>query len=144
VRLFSATPPAIPASAAPPATSGVFAFEATSATFSPVLRTALAGGFAFAASCETFSVVALAPLRLVDRLFVVDLLDLLLLFVEPFRLVDLFVLGRPRVARLLEDRVVWAISLASLGFRASCACRAGGASPLPGVLGFEQARCAGI
>jgi hypothetical protein len=34
-RLLSATPPAIPASAAPAATSGVFAFEATFETFSP-------------------------------------------------------------------------------------------------------------
>jgi hypothetical protein len=39
VRLLSATPPAIPASAAPPATSGVFAFEAKSPTFLPVRRT---------------------------------------------------------------------------------------------------------
>jgi hypothetical protein len=56
-RLFSATPPANPARAAPPATSGVFAFDAAFATFPPVLRTAVAGGFAFDASCETFSVV---------------------------------------------------------------------------------------
>jgi hypothetical protein len=34
-RLFKATAPAIPASAAPPAISGVFAFEANSATFPP-------------------------------------------------------------------------------------------------------------
>lgn len=39
VRLFKATPPAIPARAAPPATSGVFAFEANSATFPPALLT---------------------------------------------------------------------------------------------------------
>jgi hypothetical protein len=37
LRLFKATPPAIPASAAPPAISGVFAFEASSATLPPAL-----------------------------------------------------------------------------------------------------------
>jgi hypothetical protein len=88
------------------------------------LRTAVAGGFAFDASCATFSVVALAPLWLVDRL------DRVLL-VELFPLLDFFVLGRLRVDRLLEERVVWAICLASLGFHASCAFRAGGANPLP-------------
>jgi hypothetical protein len=128
VRLFKATPPAIPASAAPPAISGVFAFDAALATFpptfSPVLRTAVAGGFAFDASWATLSVVALAPLWLVDRL------DRVLL-VELFPLLDFFVLGRLRVDRLLEERVVWAICIASLGFHASCAFRAGGANPLP-------------
>jgi hypothetical protein len=108
VRLLKATPPAIPASAAPPAISGVFAFDAAPATFpptfSPVLRTAVAGGFAFDASWATFSVVALAPLWLVDRL------DRVLL-VELFPLLDFFVLGRLRVDRLLEERVVWAICL---------------------------------
>jgi hypothetical protein len=39
VRLFRATPPATPASAAPPASSGVFAFEAMFETRLPVLRT---------------------------------------------------------------------------------------------------------
>jgi hypothetical protein len=39
VRLLSTTPPAIPASAAPPATSGIFAFEAKLPTFLPVRRT---------------------------------------------------------------------------------------------------------
>jgi hypothetical protein len=129
-RLFSATPPAIPASAAPPATRGVLAFEATFATFSPAV---FAWGLALEASSATFSVVfstgpfedwlrlvlardARAPLRLVDLLL----------------LVELFVLGRLlRVDRLLEERVVWAIALASLGFHASCAFRAGGASRLP-------------
>jgi hypothetical protein len=128
----------MPARAAPPAINGVFAFDAACATFSPVLRTAVACGFALDASCVTFSVVfstgpfedglrlvlareALAPSRLVDRLLLVEL----------FLLVDLLFLGRLRVDRLLEDRVVWAISRL-LGFHASFAFRAGGANPLPG------------
>jgi hypothetical protein len=40
---------------------------------------------------------------------------------EPFRLVDLLELERRGLDRLLEDRVVWAMVIASLGFRASCA-----------------------
>jgi hypothetical protein len=40
LRLFSATPPAMPASAAPPASSGVFALEASWATLPPVFATA--------------------------------------------------------------------------------------------------------
>jgi hypothetical protein len=38
---------------------------------------------------------------------------------EPFLLVDLLELERLRVDRLLEDRVVWAMVIASLGFWAS-------------------------
>jgi hypothetical protein len=45
---------------------------------------------------------------------------------EPFLLFDLVELERLRVDRLLEDRVVWAMVIASLGFRASCAFRTGG------------------
>ena len=39
LRLFNATPPAIPAIAAPPASKGVFAFEASSATLPPAFET---------------------------------------------------------------------------------------------------------
>jgi hypothetical protein len=48
---------------------------------------------------------------------------------EPFLFVDLFVLEPPLAELLPEDRVVCAIVLASLGFRASCAFRAGGFVP---------------
>jgi hypothetical protein len=40
LRLFSATPPAIPAMAAPPARSGVFALDASCATLPPACETA--------------------------------------------------------------------------------------------------------
>jgi hypothetical protein len=59
-----------------------------------------------------------------------ELLDLL---DEPFRLVDLLDVEPLRFERVpedfervLEDRVVWAMVIASLGFRASSANRAGG------------------
>jgi hypothetical protein len=48
------------------------------------------------------------PFLLVDRLLVVR--DV------PFLLVDLLDLERPRADRLLEDRVVWAILIASLSW----------------------------
>jgi hypothetical protein len=112
-RFLSARPPAIPARAAPPATSGVFAFDAAFTTFpptfSPVFRTAAACGFAFEATWATFSVVAFAPFRLVDRLDRLLLAELALVerfLVELFPLFDLFVLARLRVDRLLEERVV--------------------------------------
>ena len=40
---------------------------------------------------------------------------------ELLPLLDLVELERLRFDRLLEDRVVWAMGIASLGFRASCA-----------------------
>jgi hypothetical protein len=52
---------------------------------------------------------------------------------DPFLLVDLLELERLRVDRLLEDCVVWAMVIASLGFRASSAFRTGGADWLPAV-----------
>jgi hypothetical protein len=115
--------------AAPPATSGVFAFEASSATLPPA--------FAMVPFCAVWRALVPAdvrreadvplrreapdrppvePLRLeLDR----ELPE------EPFLLVDLFELERLRVDRLLEDRVVWAMVIASLGvgFLASCAFR---------------------
>jgi len=72
-------------------------------------------------------VLALALLPL-DALPPLDVLD------EPFRLVGLLELELVRRERVLEDRVVWAIFLASLGFRASCAVRAGGGDRLPADL----------
>jgi hypothetical protein len=58
------------------------------------------------------------PFRLLPELFRLpeEPLPLLLDLLEPERL---------RVDRLLEDRVVWAMVIASLGFRASCAFRTG-------------------
>ena len=56
---------------------------------------------------------------------------------EPFLLVDRFVLELPLDELLLEDRVVCAILIASLGFRASCAFRAGGPLGLPAQVKFE-------
>ena len=117
LRLFNATPPAIPAIAAPPASKGVFAFEASSATLPPAFET------------EPFDEVARGLLRALD-----PLLDRPDREVEPFRepeflerleellpLLDFVELERLRLDRLLEDRVVWAMVIASLGFRASCA-----------------------
>jgi hypothetical protein len=143
LRLFRATPPAaIPANAAPPAISGVFAFEANSATFPPAFAKPFG---ALVCRAELVRRLALGLLLVLDRELLEDELEepllLLLLFLpleplevleEPFLLADLLELERLRVDRLLEDRVVWAMVIASLGFRASCACRAGGASPLPG------------
>jgi hypothetical protein len=115
VRLFSATPPAIPASAAPPAINGVLAFEANSATFPPALLTAPFELLLLARAVverareldgldEALRARVLEPLRprvLADREPVfLDLLD------EPFRLVDLLDLELPRFERELEDRVV--------------------------------------
>jgi hypothetical protein len=70
----------------------------------------------------------LRPRVFPDReLVLLDLLD------EPFRLVDLLDVEPLRFERVLEDfervpedRVVWAMIVASLGFRASSANRAGG------------------
>ena len=44
---------------------------------------------------------------------------------ELLPLLDFVELERLRLDRLLEDRVVWAMVIASLGFRASCAFRTG-------------------
>jgi hypothetical protein len=117
LRLFNATPPAIPAIAAPPASKGVFAFEASSATLPPAFET------------EPFDEVVL--LEAVDRLVARGLLRALdpLLdrpdredepFPEPeflerleelLPLLDFVELERLRLDRLLEDRVVWAMGL---------------------------------
>ena len=144
MRLFNAIPPATPAIAAPPATSGVFTFDATFDTFRRVRRTAAGSGLAFEASSVTLSPAFATGPFAEDRLVVLRrvLLEPFVLLVgvrdrevldEPFLLVDLLVLELLRVERVpLEDRVVWAILLASLGFLASCAIRAGGSSGLPG------------
>jgi hypothetical protein len=131
VRLFNATPPAIPARAAPPASSGVFAFEAKFETLSPVLRTkegteGTEGVLAFGVSSATFSpALPIGPFEGVGRdraLAVLDrwepvaraLLDPrraraeVFVLDEPFLLVDAFLL-EPRCVERLE-RVVWAIS----------------------------------
>jgi hypothetical protein len=132
LRLFRATPPAaIPANAAPPAISGVFAFEANSATFPPAFAKPFG---ALVCRAELVRRLALGLLLVLDRELLEDELEepllLLLLFLpleplevleEPFLLADLLELERLRVDRLLEDRVVWAMVIASLGFRASCA-----------------------
>ena len=147
LRLFNATPPAIPAIAAPPASKGVFAFEASSATLPPAFET------------EPFEEVVL--LEAVDRLVARGLLRALDPLLdrpdredEPFRepevlerleellpLLDLVELERLRFDRLLEDRVVWAMGIASLGFRASCAfSRRRVGTVYPAFRGFEPAR----
>jgi hypothetical protein len=143
LRLFSATPPAIPAMAAPPATSGVFAFEASSATLLPAFETAPFCAVWRALVPADVRREADVPLRreAPDRP-PVEPLRLELdreLPEEPFLLVDLFELERLRVDRLLEDRVVWAMIIASLGWL-PCQLRL---SPpavhldLPAVQGFE-------
>jgi hypothetical protein len=139
VRFLSATPPAIPASAAPAATSGVFAFEAP----------ATSGVFAFEATFETFSpacamgpfvdeerpLAADAERRLLDveeRLLPADdvvrrevlapppfelvrlVLDEAFDFDVPSLLVDLPALDPVRLERVLEELVVCAILIASL------------------------------
>jgi hypothetical protein len=142
LRLFKATPPAIPASAAPPAINGVFAFEASSATFPPAFPMAPLELLVRAREVvlRDREVVPereldgldelLRPRALPAREFVVfDLLD------APFRLVDFLDVDPLRFERVLddcerEDRVVCAMVFASLGFRASSAIRAGGASRL--------------
>lgn len=123
VRLLSATPPAIPASAAPPAIKGVFAFEASSATFPPALLTApfeLLGRAleVVERAREPDDLVELLRARVPERL-----LRALVLFArellfdpldepffdrldEPFLLVDLLELERRGLERLLEDFVV--------------------------------------
>jgi hypothetical protein len=157
VRLFSATPPAIPASAAPPATSGVFAFEAKVETFEPVFRTVgdTEGALAFDASSATFSLVlpigpfegagrerALVPVERrepVARALFDPFLRALpeAVLDEPFLLVD--VLLELRCEERLE-RVVWAISsplcLASLP---ACFSRPG--RSLPAIARIRTAPC---
>jgi hypothetical protein len=139
VRLLSATPPAIPASAAPAATSGVFDFEAT----------ATSGVFAFEATFETFSpACAIAPFVDEERPLAADaegrlldveerplpaddvvrgevlapplfepvrfVLDEALDLDVPFLLFDLPALDPVRLERVLEELVVCAILIASL------------------------------
>jgi hypothetical protein len=135
VRLLSATPPAIPASAAPAARSGVFAFEATFETFSPACAM---GPFVdeerpLAADAEgrlldveerlldveerllpaddvvRREVLAPPPFELV-RLVLDEALDLDV----PSLLVDLPALDPVRLERVLEELVVCAILIASL------------------------------
>ena len=143
LRLFSATPPAIPAMAAPPATSGVFAFEASSATLLPAFETA--------PFCAVWRALVPAEVpREADVLLrdapdrpPVEPLRLELdreLPEEPFLLVALFELERLRVDRLLEDRVVWAMVIASLVGLASLPATPFAAAvhlDLPAVQGFE-------
>jgi hypothetical protein len=113
---LSATPPAIPARAAPPAISGVFAFEASWATFPPAFATE---PFEELVRLEVVLRLARGLLELEpdlldeleDPLLPLDALEPL---EEPFLLVDLLELERLRVDRLLEDRVVWAMVIASL------------------------------
>jgi hypothetical protein len=98
----------MPASAAPPATSGVFAFDASWVTFSPALAT---GPFGEVVRGLGFFLVA----RAVDFLVRVELFrfrdvrdaD------EPFRLVDLLELEPLRPERVFERCVAWAIFLGS-------------------------------
>jgi hypothetical protein len=128
VRLLSATPPAIPASAAPAATSGVFAFEATFETFSPACAMApfVDDERPLAADAEGRLLdveerllpaddvvrreVLAPPLFELVRLVLDEALDLDV----PFLLFDLPALDPVRLERVLEELVVCAILIASL------------------------------
>jgi hypothetical protein len=145
LRLFSATPPATPARAAPPASSGAFAFDASSTTFPPVLAIAPFDDVCRARVPDDVRREADVVLRRDREEAELPLFErvrpelgraLLDEPEEPFLLVDLFVL-EPLDELLLEDRVVCAILIASLGFRASCAYRAGGPLGLPAQVKFE-------
>lgn len=136
LRLLSATPPAIPASAAPAATSGVFAFEATFETFSPACAIApfVDEERPLAADAEgrlldleerplpaddvvRREVLAPPPFELV-RFVLDEALDLDV----PSLLVDLPALDPVLLERVLEELVVCAILIRlSLDFHASCA-----------------------
>jgi len=97
LRLFRATPPAIPANAAPPARSGAFAFDASCETFSVAVSTGPLEDWVLGLDRD-----AVEDRVLEDRVLVLDR-DAL----APLRLLlDFLVLGRPLLARLLEDRVV--------------------------------------
>lgn len=151
-RLFRATPPAIPAipaNAAPPAISGVFAFEANSATFPPAFATPFRE---LVPSAELVRRLALGLLLVLELELADELEEPLLLLLrflpleplevleEPFLLVDLLALERLRVDRLLEDRVVWAMVIASLIGLASLPATPFAAAvhlDLPAVQGFE-------
>ena len=128
VRLLSATPPAIPASTAPVATSGVFAFEATFETFSPACAIApfVDDERPLAADVEgrlldreerplpaddvvRREVLAPPPFELV-RFVLDEELDLDL----PSLFVDLPAFDPVLLERLLEELVVCAILIASL------------------------------
>jgi hypothetical protein len=145
LRLFSATPPATPARAAPPASSGAFAFDASSTTFPPVLAIGPFGDACRARAPDDVRREADVVLRRDREDAELPLLERVRPELdrpldepeEPFLLVDLFVLELPLDELLLEDRVVCAILIASLGFRASCAFRAGGPLGLPAQVNFE-------
>jgi hypothetical protein len=113
------------------------AFDATSTTLPPALASApfaAAPCDAEAARRERDAVVRRPP----D----LPLFELVRLELEPavrvdeFPLVDLLVLELLLDELRLEERVVCAIVLASLGFRASCVFRAGGSFALPAELGI--------
>jgi hypothetical protein len=145
LRLFSATPPAMPARAAPPAMSGVFALEASCATVPPAFETAPFDELVAREAVDRVDrLLALGLFRVLDfrvldlpldRDVPVDLPFLELELREPLEelllpFLVLLELERLRVDRLLEDRVVWAIGYrlsCLIGFRASCAFRTGGA-----------------
>jgi hypothetical protein len=128
LRLLSATPPAIPASAAPAATSGVFAFEATFETFSPACAIAPfvdeerplaadAGGRLLdleerplPADDVVRREVLAPPLFELVRFVLDEAVDLDV----PSLLVDLPALDPVRLERVLEELVFCAILIASL------------------------------
>jgi len=109
------------------------ALDANSATFPPAFPIA-----PFELLVRALDVVRERELDGLDellrpRVFPDRELVLLRLLDEPFRLVDLpdveplrFERVLEDFERVLEDRVVWAMVIASLGFRASSANRAGG------------------
>jgi hypothetical protein len=95
VRLLRATPPATPARAAPPASRGVFAFDASSTTFPPALPTG-----PFDELDRPFEFARVPPAREFVRFGLLD---------EPFRLVARVDFEPVRRERVLDDRVVCAM-----------------------------------
>jgi hypothetical protein len=93
----------------------------------------LARGVLLAPDLEVLDLDVLDELDRPFRLFDVLEVEPFEVLEDPFLLLDLLELERLRVDRLLEDCVVWAMVIASLGFRASSAFPAGGADWLPAV-----------
>ena len=133
-RLFSATPPAIPAKAAPPASSGPFAFDARSAALPPAFASVPFGCARREADAPRRAVVLLA-FELLRRVLDRAVLDRALPD-DPLLFVDLFVLEFPRDVLLLEGRVVCAIISRLSWLSVPAAFRAGGLIALPAELGI--------
>jgi hypothetical protein len=108
-RLFRATPPAIPARAAPPASSGPFAFDARPTALPPALASVpFDPARPEADALRRLDAVVLLAFELLRRVLDRAVLDRALPD-DPLLFVDFFVLELPRDELPLEDRVVCAI-----------------------------------